>query len=305
MNIAVIGAGAMGGLFSCLLSKENNVTVIDLNTALIDKINKDGFRLTSPEGVPSVYHMHAATSCSGMPEQDLVILFVKSMFSVSALDSNKPIIGPNTFLLSMQNGMGHEDTLIRYADEDHVLLGTTQHNASIEGLAENRHNGRGPNALCNLSGKTEMCAHIAAALTEAGIDTKVDPNVRRMIWNKLFTNISASVLTGILQVKLGFITENPNAYSICKTLIAEAVKTAKADGFDFDLDEKIADVTRVCNNTPTGVTSIYYDLKNGNRTEVDTISGAVLKTARKYGIDVPVTETMVNLVHALEARAKS
>lgn len=304
MKITVIGSGAMGGLFSCLLSTKNEVTVIDLNKALIDKIRQDGFSLIGKDGKQAHYHMEAKTNSEGMEKQDLVILFVKSMFNTTALEANKGIIGPDTFLMSMQNGMGHEEVLKMYADNDHVILGTTQHNASIEGLGENKHNGVGPSALCNLSGKTELCSRLAETLSEAGIDTTVNVEVKKMIWDKLFTNISASILTGVLQVNLGYIVENESTYAICKALIREGVAVAKADGFDFSYDQKVMEVTKVCSNTPSGVTSIYYDLKQGNRTEVDFISGAVLKIAQRHGISAPVTETVVNLIHAFEGKVK-
>ncbi len=302
MKIAVIGAGAMGGLFASKLSTKNEVTVIDLNKPLIEKVRRDGFTLIEPDGTSRVHRMNAAEGSAGMPEQDLVILFVKAMFSEAALEANRPIIGKNTFVLTLQNGMGHEKTIGKFADEDHAVLGTTQHNAAVKEPGVNMHRGVGPTAICNLSRKTALCEPIAAALSDAGIETTVSSDVRKMIWNKIFTNISASVLTGVLQVPLGFIAENAHARSICEALVKEAAAVAAADGFDFDYGQKIEEVMKVCANSPQGLTSIYADLKNGNRTEVDTISGAVLELAVKYGVAAPHTRLVVDMVHAIEAK---
>lgn len=302
MKITVIGAGAMGGLFASKLSEKNDVTIIDLNKALIDKINSEGLKLIEKDGSEKSYYFKGATSSEGIEKQDLIILFVKAMFSKSALDSNKSIIGSNTYLLTMQNGMGHEELLSNYVDKDHVLLGTTQHNASVKALGENIHGGDGPSAISSLGANTEEVEEIARTLTLSNIDCKVTADVKRMIWQKIFTNISASVLTGILQQPLGYIAKDEYTWTLCTKLIEEAVEVAKADGYEFSYEEKCNDVRKVCENSPKGLTSVYADIKNGRRTEVDTISGAVLRKAKKLGIFTPYTEYTVTLIHSMENR---
>ena len=118
----------------------------------------------------------------------------------------------------------------------------------------------------------------------------------------MLTNVSVSILTGVLQVPMGFITQNPNAWAVCETLVREAVAVAAGEGIDFDVNEKIAEVRKVCEDSPNGLTSIYADLKNGRRTEVDTISGSVVRASDRNGVPAPTHRAMVNLVHAMERR---
>lgn len=125
--------------------------------------------------------------------------------------------------------------------------------------------------------------------------------MRRLIWEKLFTNVSASVLTGVLQKPLGFIAENPHAWALCGQLVREAVAVAAGEGLVFDAEEKLAQVRAVCEGSPQGLTSIYADLRDGRKTEVDTISGSVVRAARRSGVGAPTHEAMVRLVHAMEA----
>ena len=302
MKITVIGAGAMGGLFASKLSEKNEVTIIDLNRDLIDKISNDGLLLIEPNGEEKTYHLRARTTSEGMEKQDLIILFVKAMFSRSALENNKALIGDDTFLLTMQNGMGHENLLGEFVDKDHVLLGTTQHNASVKALGVNIHGGSGQSYISSMGKNNDKVELIASTLSNAEIECTVSENVKRMIWEKLFTNISASVLTGILQKPLGYIHSDKNAWDLCTKLIQEAIIVAKADGYEFDYEQKCEGVKKVCTNSPEGLTSVYADIRNGRKTEVDTISGAVLKKANEYGIDVPYTEYSIKLIHALENR---
>ena len=126
--------------------------------------------------------------------------------------------------------------------------------------------------------------------------------MQKLIWGKMFTNVSASVLTGVLQVPLGYIAENESAWALCEKLVREAVAVAAGEGLDFDADEKVAEVRGVCERSPKGLTSIYADLRDGRKTEVDTISGSVVRASRRNGVPAPTHEAMVALVHAMEGK---
>ena len=128
--------------------------------------------------------------------------------------------------------------------------------------------------------------------------------MKKQIWSKLFLNASASALTAILQVKLGYIVENAHAWSLAERLIREAVAVANADSRSFDPDQVITDVQRVLVKAREGYTSIYADVRNGIRTEVDTISGSIVRTAKRLGVPAPNHEFVVELIHALEGKSK-
>jgi 2-dehydropantoate 2-reductase len=119
----------------------------------------------------------------------------------------------------------------------------------------------------------------------------------------MFTNVSASALTAVLQVPLGYISSDPFAWTLCQKLIRETVDVAAALGMDFDYDQKVAEVRAVCDNSPNGLTSIYTDLKKGRRSEVDTISGSIVRAGEKAGVPTPNHAFMVTLIHAMEDKA--
>ena len=303
MKITILGAGAMGMLFSGYLSQQNEVYVVDVVKETVDKINADGVMIREKDGSEHVYHPTAVTSTAGLPVMDLIIVFVKAMFTESALETNKALIGPNTYLMTLQNGGGHEAKLLKYADKDHVIIGSTQHNSSVIERGHANHGGAGKSSIGILAGNSERVENIAETMTACGFETVTSNDVKKQIWTKLFTNTAASSLTAVLQVPLGFLYDDANAHKIMVTLCKEAVAVANAEGFaHFDEDEVIAGVETVCKNAPNGYTSIYADIKNGNRTEVDTISGSVVAAAKEYGVAVPCHEMVVALIHALEAK---
>lgn len=304
MKIAVLGGGAMGALYGGYLSRKNEVTIVDVNQALVQKGAEDGLTIAEPDGSAAVYHPAFTGDTTGMQPVDLIIVFVKAMFSKSALESNRALIGPETYLMTLQNGSGHEDVLRLFADEAHCVIGTTQHNSAVTGVAQIRHGGSGMTHIGCLTGDVSRLQPVADAFTACGLETDCVENVQKLIWQKMFTNVSASVLTGVLQVPLGYIAKNEYAWSICETLIREAVAVAAGEGLDFSAEEKIAEVRAVCEKSPNGLTSIYADLRDGRRSEVDTISGSVVRASERNGVSAPTHRAMVNLVHAMEQRTR-
>ncbi|MDD6222676.1 MAG: 2-dehydropantoate 2-reductase N-terminal domain-containing protein, partial [Lachnospiraceae bacterium] len=125
MKIAVIGAGAMGSIYGGHLSLHNDVYLIDTNPKVVETVNEKGLKLQE-NGTDNLYHPKALTSSEGIDSVDLIILFVKALYSRAALSGNKNLIGKNTYVLTLQNGSGHEDILSEFVPEDHIIIGTTE-----------------------------------------------------------------------------------------------------------------------------------------------------------------------------------
>ena len=303
MRIAILGAGAMGSLFGGYLSQHNDVWLIDIDQSKIDIINGEGVTIQEPDG-GRVFHPSAVSNTADLGPMDLVIVFVKAMWSREALEKNKHLIGSKTYLMSLQNGAGHEETLLNFAPRERVIIGTTQHNSSLIKPGHIHHGGGGKTSIGFLEGNSAVLQSIAETFSRCGFETTVSGDVKKQIWSKLFLNASASALTAILQVKLGYVVENAHAWSLAERLIMEAVAVANADNGSFDPDQVIADVQGVLVKARDGYTSIYADVRNGIRTEVDTISGSIVRTAKRLGVPAPNHEFVVELIHALEGKSK-
>lgn len=300
MNITILGAGAMGSLFGGYLSKQNHVWLVDVNDKRVSTICAHGIRVREADG-DRVFHPTAVTSAQSLAPMDLIIVFVKAMYTVQALEENRHLIGGNTYLMTLQNGTGHEAKLMQFADADHIIIGSTQHNSSIIEDGYVNHGGGGETYIGILSGDGAQLEQIAANFTACGFDCSCSDNVKKQIWSKLFLNTSASSLTGILQVPLGFILENPHARFLMEQLVREAVMVANEEGFaSFEEADVLEGIKTVLQNAKNGYTSIYADIKSGVRSEVDTISGSVVEIASRLGIEVPYHKMVVEMVHAIE-----
>ena len=305
MKIAVLGAGAMGMLFGGYLSRKNEVYLVEVNEERVRFINENGVKIREKDGSEGQFYPKALSDTKDIGPVDLVIVFVKAMFTADALSANRSLIGTDTYIMTLQNGAGHEARLLPFADEKHVIIGSTQHNSSIIENGRVNHGGSGMTSIGLPAGGSQVLAPIAETLTECGFTCVTSNEVKKQIWTKLFTNTAASSLTAVLQVPLGFLYDDPAAHELMIKLCQEAVAVANAEGFaKFDEAEVIAGVETVCKNAPNGYTSIYADVRDGRRTEVDTISGSVVEAARGLNIPVPVHETIVSLIHALERRPR-
>ena len=305
MKIAVIGAGAMGSIYGGHLSLHNDVTLIDTNPKVIETVQQNGLKIEE-NGQENIYRPAAAISSEGMEPVDLIILFVKALYSKAALSGNRNLIGPDTYVMTLQNGSGHEDILGEFVPQDHIIIGTTEDNGAVLGFGHIRHGGVGNTNVGMLTeDKENFLNRLKESFDSCGFNVRIHPNIQQLIWDKLFTNVSLSAVTAVLQVNIGYIAANEYAWKMTMALLHEAVETAHALGLEAD-EEKLAEKIKATSaGSPEGVTSICADIRAGRKTEVDTISGSVVRAAHKAGVPVPVHEFVVNTIHALEGRGRA
>lgn len=301
MRIAVIGAGAMGSIYGGRLSLNNEVFLVDTNSAVIDAINHDGLILEE-NGNDNRYSPKAITSTEGLEPVDLIILFVKALYSRSALEANRRIISEHTYLMTLQNGSGHEDILSDFAPKERIIIGTTEDNGAVLSPGHVRHGGKGNTNVGMLVDDTNsFLPKLKEAFDSCGFNVRIHENIQQLIWNKLFVNVAFSAVTGLLKCEMGFIAKCDYAMNISKKLLHEAVTVAHALGLEANEDALLDEIKSVSMNSPNGVTSICADLRAGRKTEVDTISGSVVRAAKRCGVDVPYHEFIVNAIHAMES----
>lgn len=299
MKIAVIGAGAMGCFYGARLSHAHDVYYIDAYQPQVDALNKDGITILEGE---EEQHCRARAYMSGNADEraDFVILFVKTLFTERALTRNQNIIGKDTVLLTLQNGAGNDRTIKTHMDEKNIIIGTSKHNCVNLGGGKVRHSGSGETVIGSLSGNLALAEEVKTVLESGGFETIVSDNIQRIIWTKLFVNLSINALSAILNANIGVIVENEYAKDIALHIIREAIAVAEADGNSFDEAEITQMVFAIARECADGHASMCQDMQNKRLTEVDNINGAVVRAAQEYGIAVPYNAMMTSLVHAAE-----
>lgn len=302
MKIAVLGAGAMGSLYGAYLSRHNDVYMIDVNDKIVSSINNNGLIIYEKNEDKDIrFNVPAFTNSENLGEMDLVIVFVKNIYTISAMEKNTNLIGENTIILTLQNGAGNDRDLQKFVKKENILIGTTEHNCANLEPGHVSHNSSGITNIGMVTYNIDILKKICATFKDCCIDTLIYENIQEIIWNKLFINMSLNSVTAILQCRVGYLHESDDANKIVKNILSEAVDVAIADGTYFDKDQVIEKVeTHIKNDFSEVITSMNQDVKNKRITEIDHINGAVVKAAKEYGIATPYNEFIVHLLHAIE-----
>ncbi|MBN2334218.1 2-dehydropantoate 2-reductase [Candidatus Bathyarchaeota archaeon] len=301
MRVAVIGVGAMGSLYGALLSEAgNDVTLVDVWKEHVETVNRDGLRLTGVSG-DRVVKVRAITNASTMGTMDLVIIFVKSYHTEAAVQASKPLMGPATFYLTLQNGLGSVAAISRVVGVGRVIAGTTAHGSTMVCPGEIIHAGAGLTVIGGLSPKSSEAIHrIRRVFNDAGIETELSGDVESLIWGKVFVNLGINALTALTGLRNGQLLEVPELKTLMRNAVQEGQTVAEALGVDTGSVDHVAHVYRVAEATGGNKSSMLQDVERGRRTEIDALNGAVTRLGEEKGVDTPVNSALTALVKGLE-----
>lgn len=302
MKIGIIGAGAMGCLYACLLSEKNDVVLLDIDKNTVDAINRDGvFMKETNSDAEKNYKLKAKISGKAGGPFDLLIVFVKDTATRAAVACNQSLISDDTVLLSLQNGLGNFEILEEFAHKDQILLGTTKHNCVTLGAGKIYHSGAGVTHIGSPSGNQATAKRIVAAFSDSGIESEACDNVKCLLWEKLFINMTINSVTALLDAHISVVAENEHARKVVAELLSEAVAVAAKDGAEFDYDTVYNDVINTAAVLGTGKASMCQDIENKRKTEIDFINGAVVRLGEKYAVETPYHAMITALIHARES----
>lgn len=304
MKIGIVGAGAMGSVYAALLAGAGNeVWVLDVWRAHIEAIRAHGLRVQGASGDRTV-HPHATLDARDAGPCDLVVISTKAADIEAAAANGAPMIGPQTMILTIQNGLGSAERLGALVGPERLLVGIAGgFGASIVGPGHAHHNGweiirLGPAA----GGVTEDVRRVAAVWREAGFRVEVAADIHAMIWGKLICNIAYSATCTVTGLRIGEVPRNPGAWAVARQCVLETCEVARAKGIPLPSADPIAYVRDFSEKIPNAQPSMLLDLLAGRRTEIDALNGAVVREAEAIGLAAPVNRVMRDLVKALEEK---
>ena len=235
-----------------------------------------------------------------VPGVELVIVFVKATVTEAALAANRTLLEGGADVLTLQNGLGNDEVIEKFVAKDHIFVGTTRHNCVVTGSDSIFHSGNGVTKIGSLCGNDKRAKEIVAAFAKCRDEMVFCENARRLLWEKLFINMTLNSLSSVLECRLYEIYANPHTWMLAGRIVDEAIAVAAADGEIFEKKLVLDSVQKLCEDAKNGFASMVQDRRTGRKTEIDFINGAVVKGGRKYGIPTPVNETVVEFVHAFE-----
>jgi 2-dehydropantoate 2-reductase len=300
MKIVIMGAGAMGSLFGGLLAlSEEEVWLVDILKEQIDTIRSVGLTLED-KGKRQIIRVNATSDAASIGKADLVIFFVKTYHTEKAASDALVLQKKDTVFLTLQNGLGNEEAICKGVDRKNVMLGVTNHGATLLGPGHIRHAGWGKTYIGELDGKmTDRVTQIAQVFNKAGVETEVSSNIHRVVWNKLFINVGLNAVAALTGLKNGQLLDYPETLRLLEALVSEAVEVAGKKGIPIE-GNPLEKVKAVVEATRENRCSMGQDFDHRRRTEIDAINGAVVKEAERLGIAVPFNQAITDLVKVVE-----
>lgn len=290
MKIVVMGSGGVGGYFGVRLAANGaDVTFIARGEHLV-AMRRDGLKVLSANGDLTVKPVKATDDPASVGHADLVMIAVKLWSTDDAARTIAPMMGPNSAVVSWQNGVVAEDILIKHYGKERVIGGVSNIAALIEAPGVIRHNGTMARLIfAELNGKpSKRIVAFAALCKQANIDHVVSDDINRAIWQKFIFLASFSGMTCATRLSIGPIRTDPETRAMLKAALGEVVAIGRAKCVSLPDDQVEQSLTWADNLPPTMVASMLGDLNRGNRLELPWLSGNVVKLGEELGVATPV-----------------
>ena len=303
MKIAMMGSGGVGGFFGGRLAKAGYDVSFIARGAHLKAMREHGLTIENKaQGDIHVPKVHATDDPASLGPVDLVILSVKLWDTESAAQSIKPLVGPDTGVLSLQNGVIKDEILRRVFPESAVMggvcyvathisrPGVIDQVGTMQRIIVGEYDGRA----------SQRATFLHEALAKSGVTAELSSDVRRAIWEKYVFLVGLSATTASMRSTIGPIRANPQTRAFLLELMRETVNVGRAHGVALAEDYAEARL-KFADGLPADMTSsMAHDLERGNPLEVNWLSGAVVKLGKEKGIPTPANSAVCDIL-ALQA----
>lgn len=305
MKIAVLGAGALGSAFAALLTEAGeDVVLISQRRDHVDRVNARGLSVVE-SGATRKVHIRANFGVSSLKQVDLLIVLVKSRQTKGSIEIAKEIIGPDTTVISLQNGVGNEDIISNAVQRDRLIGGRTYIGSLAVGPEEIAIGVEGKSTIIGeFDGcESQRIRQVFEVFSRARIETKISDNVTGIIWDKLLVNAATGALCAATGLPYGDLYQIPEIEDCALGAVAEGIAVADALGVKLS----VRDGSVIWNSArkrlaPDFKASMLQSIEAGQLTEIDFINGAICSLGRKYGLATPINDTLVAVIKGIERR---
>jgi 2-dehydropantoate 2-reductase len=294
MRVAVLGAGAVGSFVGARLSRAADVVLIG-RAPHVRAIGRSGLRV---EGLGrSPFHLEATTQVREARDADLVLLTTKS-FDTRAAALQLRQAGLEAPVLSLQNGLTNLPVLRAALKRNPLLGGSIVVGVTTIGPGRIRYAGGGKAVVGPSRASVRLARQVASLFSRAGIPTRVTATLDRVLWQKAIVNAAVNPVTAVLRCTNGEVLSRPEARLVARLATEEAAAVARAHGIPLTA-RPWPMVEGVLRTTAGNRSSMLQDLEAGRPTEIEAITGEVVRVARQHAVPVPVNRALLQLVRSL------
>jgi 2-dehydropantoate 2-reductase len=288
MHIVVMGSGGVGGYFGAkLLRAGEHVTMVARGRHL-DAIRRVGLRIRSALEGEFVVGPPAVASLEDAPPADAVLLCVKSFDTEDAARQLRPILGPETPVLSLQNGVTNEDEIDAQLGTGRALGGVARISATIEAPGVVRHESGGRIIFGELDGQaTARAERLRKAFAQAGTPVELSKDIRCALWEKYVLICALAGTTALTRETIGIVRQTEPTWQLFRTIVEEVVAVAHASDIDLPGDIIERSMQFAEGLPPGNRASLAQDLLQGRRLELEALHGHAVRLGEQLGVATP------------------
>lgn len=296
MRIAVIGAGGIGGIYGAALAKAGADVTFVARGAHLAAMRENGLRIEGDRGETHIKPAQATADIASIGVVDYVLLCVKLWDVETVGDQIRPIVGPQTAVVPLQNGVDAADRLIPILGREAIMAGSAFVTGSIVAPGVIRQTGTYHQMTFGepgggLSPRGERLRDLCAS---AGLEGVLSPDIRVPLWEKFIVLVPLSGLNALTRLPLGKYRDDPDLFALLEASLRETVAVGIAEGIRLGPDIIEKTLATIQAMPPHHMTSMCNDLVRGNRLELPWFAGKVVELGRLHGIATPVN----GFVHA-------
>jgi 2-dehydropantoate 2-reductase len=285
MRIVVVGAGGVGGYFGARLARAGAEVTFVARGAHLDAIRARGLRVRSAVEGDYTVAVTAVDKVAGLPAADAVLLCVKSFDTEAAVEHVRPVVGPETPVLSLQNGVDNEERIDAVLGAGHALGGVAYVFATIEAPGVIAHTFAGRVVLGEMDGRpTPRAERLRDAFGGAGILAALSEDIRRVLWEKYLMIAAQAGMTAITRCPIGVIRETPQTWRMYRLIVEELAALGRASGVALPPDAVTTTLANVEKLAPHLFSSLHHDLVQGKRLELEALHGHAVRLGERLGV---------------------
>jgi 2-dehydropantoate 2-reductase len=289
MRIVVMGSGGTGGYFGAKLARAGEDVTFVARGAHLEAIRAQGLRVKSAIDGEWVVQAPAVERLDGLPPADLVLFCVKSFDTESAGEAIKPVVGPGTGVLPVQNGVDNGEKLERILGPGHVMGGVAQVLATIEAPGVVSHRFLGRIIFGEMDGReSERARAFLQACERAGIQAEISSNMLRALWEKYVLIAAQAGMTALTRSPAGVVRSVPETRAMYHLILGEMVALGNAAGAGIAAEVVDRCMGMLDHLGATFTSSLHHDLAQGRRLELEALHGHAVRLGERHGIPTPM-----------------
>ena len=288
MRIVVMGAGGTGGYFGAKLARAGEDVTFVARGAHLAALRSNGLRIKSAAEGEWTVRAPAVERLDGLPPADLVLFCVKSFDTEEAAALIRPVVGPETGVLSIQNGVDNEEKLGRALGAGHVLGGAVRVFATIEAPGVITHTFGGHLTFGEMDGRlTERARAFLASCQKAGVPAELGTDGERARWDKYVFLTTHAGMTALTRCPAGVLRAVPEVRELYRRIVTEIVTIGRAAGAPVDESLLEQGMKFLDGVAPNAYSSLHHDLTQGKRLELDALHGHAVRLAERHAVPAP------------------